>query len=478
MKSKKVLKSLDTPLDDPNYIELKNMLGKHQGYLGKFTEWLFKDNIPMGQLQSVYNEIQSVGLDKPIEQFKTPEEVYDYLTEYKISRSVNQILKSLPSRTRRIVNDNLRNLIKLNIQYKESIQDFYSKKGGRYKNINDLYKDTENLINNLSGGWGIDSIKYQEDELVYKDNHTLILWIKYYDRSCELGSQHWCISTDKSMWDDYTDDFNKQYFIYDFTKKQSDKKSMIGVTIGTNGTISDCHYRDDTPGDKKEVKNLYGQYLKPHSKEYIKPKININDITEVSKYGLVDEVKKLIENGIDPSDNNNYAIKWASKNGHLEIVKLLLQDKRVDPSANNNYAIKWASKNGHTEVVKLLLEDPRVDPSDYYNYAIRYASDNDHVEVVKLLLQDKRVDPSDMDNNAIRLASENGHTEVVKLLLQDKRVDPSDDDNYAIRYSSANGHVEVVKLLLEDPRVYNSLSEEDIKKYKDRINIYYKLKNI
>ena len=29
----------------------------------------------------------------------------------------------------------------------------------------------------------------------------------------------------------------------------------------------------------------------------------------------------------------------AAQNGHLEIIKLLLQDNRVDPNANNNYGI-------------------------------------------------------------------------------------------------------------------------------------------
>jgi len=42
------------------------------------------------------------------------------------------------------------------------------------------------------------------------------------------------------------------------------------------------------------------------------------------------------------------------------VVKLLLQDERVDPSDNNNWAIQMASKNGHIEVVKLLLQDKRV----------------------------------------------------------------------------------------------------------------------
>ena len=44
----------------------------------------------------------------------------------------------------------------------------------------------------------------------------------------------------------------------------------------------------------------------------------------------------------------------------MEVVKLLLSDKRVDPSAENNYAIRYTSK--HYEIVKLLLSDKRVDP--------------------------------------------------------------------------------------------------------------------
>src|SRR5260221_12176679 len=64
----------------------------------------------------------------------------------------------------------------------------------------------------------------------------------------------------------------------------------------------------------------------------------------------------------DPSIKNNQVIKNACFYGHLEIVKLLLQDSRVDPSANNNYAIRWTSENGHLKIVKLLLKHPRVDP--------------------------------------------------------------------------------------------------------------------
>jgi ankyrin repeat protein len=137
---------------------------------------------------------------------------------------------------------------------------------------------------------------------------------------------------------------------------------------------------------------------------------------DACKNGNIDSTKDLLSKGVDPSDNNNYAIRCSSYNGHLEVVKLLLTDPGVNPSARNNEAIRWASHNGHLEVVKLLLTDKRVDPSDRDNLAIRWASQKGHIEVVKLLLTDKRVDPSDRDNLAIRLASYNEHYEVVKLL--------------------------------------------------------------
>ena len=96
---------------------------------------------------------------------------------------------------------------------------------------------------------------------------------------------------------------------------------------------------------------------------------------------------------------------YASMNGHLEVVRVLLKDSRVDPSADNNQAIQFASENGHLEVVRELLKDSRVDPSANNNYAIQDASENGHLEVVRELLKDSRVDPSADNNWAIREAS-------------------------------------------------------------------------
>jgi len=119
---------------------------------------------------------------------------------------------------------------------------------------------------------------------------------------------------------------------------------------------------------------------------------------------------------------NNFAIQYASEHGHLEVVKLLLSDKRVDPAAKDNFAIRLASGKGHLEVVKLLSSDKRVDPAAKDNFAIGYASENGHLEVVKLLLFDERVDPAAKDNFAVKQASRYYRLETVSLLLSSARV--------------------------------------------------------
>ena len=197
------------------------------------------------------------------------------------------------------------------------------------------------------------------------------------------------------------------------------------------------------PTDSEDWKGEYEHFLKMLEKNLIEA-VRVKDL---------DAVVHLLELGVDLSAKNNIAIRWASRSGYTEIVRILLEDEKVDPSAINNSAILSASRDGHIEIVRMLLEDERVDPSAHDNQALRLASMNGHAEVVKVLLADPRVDPSAIDNYAIRWASENGNEEVVRILLADERVDPSAKNNSALVWASRGGHAEVVRILLADPRV-------------------------
>ena len=94
------------------------------------------------------------------------------------------------------------------------------------------------------------------------------------------------------------------------------------------------------------------------------------------------KIKQLIKEGADPKINNNYALRWAAENGHLEIVKLLIPVS--DPKAGGSYALQLAATKGHLEIVKLLI--PVSDPKAGGSYALRLAAENGHLEIVKLLI--------------------------------------------------------------------------------------------
>jgi hypothetical protein len=101
------------------------------------------------------------------------------------------------------------------------------------------------------------------------------------------------------------------------------------------------------------------------------------------KWCDVKVLKELIEYGCDPTAFNNYAIRLAAENGHLEVVKYLYSIG-CDPTVDDNYAILLAAKNGHLEVVKYLYSIG-CDPTAVNNWAIEWASENGHTEVVEFL---------------------------------------------------------------------------------------------
>ena len=106
---------------------------------------------------------------------------------------------------------------------------------------------------------------------------------------------------------------------------------------------------------------------------------------------------------------------------NAQVVQLLLElppDRKVDPSAEDNEALRDAAHNGRTEVVRLLLGLP----------------------------PDRGVDPSAEDNEALLGAAFGGHTEVVRLLLElpsDRGVDPGAEDNQALVCAASRGHAGV-----------------------------------
>ena len=111
---------------------------------------------------------------------------------------------------------------------------------------------------------------------------------------------------------------------------------------------------------------------------------NPNDILikSVDK-GFLFGVKYALENGANVHTIDDYALRWASQNGHYDIVKLLL-DYGADIHTDNDEALRWAAYEGHYDVIKLLLENG-ADIHAQNDAALRHAEYNGHTDVVELL---------------------------------------------------------------------------------------------
>ncbi len=102
----------------------------------------------------------------------------------------------------------------------------------------------------------------------------------------------------------------------------------------------------------------------------------------------------------------------------LKIVQLILSDSRVNPLERNCKAIRLASKNGNADTLMMLLADDRVraDLSVDTDRALLLACENGHLEVVRVLLENGRANPAVICGPATWTAQKNGHTDVAKLL--------------------------------------------------------------
>lgn len=128
-----------------------------------------------------------------------------------------------------------------------------------------------------------------------------------------------------------------------------------------------------------------------------KPVDEDNDpVIIASKNKDLDSLGNLLRN--DPSYNtllyNNGLLRWTASQGYLEFVQIAL-DRGADVNHNNFYPLEIASKQGHNEIVDLLIKSgARVTSSgdvfdDRKNYmcncAMSEAFNNKHFDICRML---------------------------------------------------------------------------------------------
>lgn len=338
-------------------------------------------------------------------------------------------------------------------------------------------------------------------------------WTKLYEIFCQLDKGRWYLALNDNSW--------LVEYIFKCCAEYGDA-DLINIMLDNN-RVDPSIYKNYAI-----CMSSYKGYLSIVERLLEDPRVNFGkkSLRSAIRNGHLPVVNRLLEDPrVGPFMSDNFPILIAICNGHIDIVRRLLEDPRVLPNyfsmdfhirafnyqvnLRNDYLgsktinpITLAAKLGHIDIIKILLEDPRVDPAIAYNMPCKVASDYGHVAIVDILLKDPRVDPSDNGNIAIIIAASKGHIEVVERLLEDPRVDPSDCNNQAIRSvynhimmedDSSSGdlyeqlrlfdpsstisipepeedsyeeYILVIKRLLEDSRVINKLTEEEIQEYK------------
>ena len=143
-----------------------------------------------------------------------------------------------------------------------------------------------------------------------------------------------------------------------------------------------------------------------------------------SQTGDVEQVESLLSDSVHSQQEIVDALLLTSRNGHNNIVKLIIQRCGHVNSTDDNgqSALIVSSQHGHSEVVKTLIEHgAQVDMQDKNGMtSLMFASQNGHNDIVKIILNQKsQVTLLNREGwSALMFASWNCHVETVEILLK------------------------------------------------------------
>ncbi|KAK1240317.1 hypothetical protein MKX08_007759, partial [Trichoderma sp. CBMAI-0020] len=172
----------------------------------------------------------------------------------------------------------------------------------------------------------------------------------------------------------------------------------------------------------------------------------------------------------DPVDSEgNTAFHLASKHGHTELVRVLLDSEKFSkdcPNERGMTAMHLAAREGYAQVVAIILEhkgSAEITSADG-DTPMHLAAAKGHVNVVKLLCAKNpsiRNEENGNNETPLILAAKRGHAAIVKELLHIPGSEGKENgstevwgDFYPLHSAASDGHDELVRLLVTEEK-YN-----------------------
>jgi ankyrin repeat protein len=204
-------------------------------------------------------------------------------------------------------------------------------------------------------------------------------------------------------------------------------------------------------------------------------------LLSATREGHLEIVQLLLKHGADTKSINN-ALRFAIQRGHLEIAKLLLENG-VDAEGVNR-GLELAAKHGCLEIVKLFLNSGVEIDNNNHALVLAFlkiddverniranANNQDYLTVLKSLLKDANAiiqllieagininARDDRGRSALAIATAQDNIKMVQQLI-DMGADVSSGEEMALLAAARTGNVDVVKLLLANNADVNVKSD-------------------
>lgn len=222
----------------------------------------------------------------------------------------------------------------------------------------------------------LDLIKNENINAVVKhdENGVIIIQINDFNASEKLGNSKWCISNDKSYFEDYLIDsdieidglLGNHYFVYDFNLNKDDKMSHYAFTVNFNGEITAAFDKRNEDISESVInifdKTVISKILVPEIKR-------INDLDEKSCFDIIEKLEELIT---DPDSNDNYSLSNVFSNPLIAnyILKEKTKSEKNLPEYLLNYRYNDIRKQ-FNNIDKLNFEDESI--QELFVNSIKYA---------------------------------------------------------------------------------------------------------
>ena len=229
-----------------SYKQLSKNLSK-----GTITAYTSKDSIIplLGELSELRKEKR---INDSINSFNTAQK--KMLKENELTDDIRQALWRL---------SRLSDVKRLNFIKKMSSVDDFAELARQLKFVTSVHfswskESFMDFINNVEG------IKYEK---IFENDNVVLVKTLDYETIKQLGkTTNWCISKNKQYWNNYIENYHgqtTQYMVFDFSKLEDDKLSIIGFTTTHNRGITSAHnfINEDLMGNNQNDQVLLNSFI-------------------------------------------------------------------------------------------------------------------------------------------------------------------------------------------------------------------------